>query len=56
MDRIIEHYMEILAGIGALVTAASTIVKLTPGTADDEFVGKLVRFLELFSIFNAKKV
>lgn len=55
MDWILENYMAIFATIGAVVTAASSFVKLTPSTEDDEFLGKVVRFLEIFSIFTAKK-
>ena len=53
----------ILVGVGSLVFLMSVIVKLTPSKSDDAFmeqlkampiVGKLVAFLESFSIFQRK--
>lgn len=49
-----ENLDKIFIAIGALVTAASTIVALTPSTKDDEILGKIVKFIELFSVFNKK--
>lgn len=40
--------------IGAIVTAASAIVKVTPTTKDDTIVGKIVAFISKLSIFNTK--
>lgn len=54
MDWLIAHYDDILTAIGALVTAASTIVVLTPSTRDDEILGKVVGFLSHFSVFNKR--
>jgi hypothetical protein len=54
MNWIAEHYQEILFIIGSVVTTASAIVALTPSTKDDEILGKIVKFLEYFSIFNKK--
>ena len=56
MNWFIEHYQAIFAAIGAVVSAASAIVALTPSTKDDEFLGKVILFLEKFSIFNKKTV
>ena len=50
MDYIAQHLDEILAAIGAIVTAASMIVALTPSTKDDEALGKIVKFIEKFSV------
>ncbi len=54
MDFIFDKADEILMAIGAIVTAASAIVALTPSTKDDEILGKIIKFLELFSIFNKR--
>lgn len=54
MDWILSHYQEILFIVGSIVTTASAIVALTPSTKDDEILGKIVKFLEYFSIFNKK--
>jgi hypothetical protein len=54
MEWITAHYQDILFIIGSIVTTASAIVALTPSTKDDEFVGKIVKFLEYFSVFNKK--
>lgn len=40
--------------VGAIVTAASAIVKVTPTTKDDTIVGKIVAFISKLSIFNTK--
>jgi hypothetical protein len=40
---------------GAFVTFASAVVKVTPTTKDDAILEKLVKFAEIFSIFNRKK-
>lgn len=50
MNFILEHYDEILAAIGAVVSAATAIVALTPSTRDDAILGKIVKFIELFSV------
>lgn len=49
-----ENWEGLFAVVGALVTAASLIVKLTPSTKDDEVLGKVLKFIELFSVFNKK--
>lgn len=54
MDWIQTHYQDILKVIGALVTAASTIVLLTPSTRDDEIVGKIMKLIEKFSVFEKR--
>lgn len=42
----------ILAYIGAVVTFASTVVKLTPTQKDDAILAVVINVLEKFSIFN----
>lgn len=42
MAWILLNYDTVLAAIGALLTAASLITKLTPTPKDDEFVLKLL--------------
>jgi hypothetical protein len=54
MNWIIENYENIFTAIGAIVTAASTVVVLTPSTKDDEILGKIVEFISRFSVFNRK--
>lgn len=46
------HWDDVLAIIGGIVTAASTIVKLTPTQTDDAVLAKVVAFLDFFSIVN----
>jgi hypothetical protein len=54
MEYLSQNYEAIFAAIGAIVTAASTIVALTPSTKDDEIVGKIVELISRFSVFNRK--
>lgn len=42
----------ILAYIGAVVTFASTVVKLTPTQKDDAILAVVIDILEKFSVFN----
>ena len=55
MDWIVEHYSNILAWVGGIVSCASIIVKLTPSTKDDGIVDQIIKILDKFSIFNTKK-
>lgn len=55
MEFITNHWNDILAVIGAVVSLATLIVGLTPTTKDDEILGKVVRFLDLFSVLPVKK-
>ncbi len=48
------HYADILAAVGAVVTAASVIVKLTPSQADDAVLAKVIKVLDYVSVFNPK--
>lgn len=47
---IIENWPYILSGLLGVIVVASIIVKLTPTTKDDSFLGKLVGFLDKISI------
>lgn len=55
MDWLTEHWVDIFAVIGGLVTAATTIVRLTPSTKDDEILGKVIKILDWFSVVNPNK-
>ena len=52
MAWITEHWQEILAWIGGIVTAASIIVKLTPTQKDDNILAKIIKILAALSLFN----
>jgi hypothetical protein len=54
MEYLVTNSQAIFAAIGAIVTAASAIVALTPSTKDDAIVGKIVEFISRFSVFNRK--
>lgn len=43
---------DILALIGAVVTVASIIVKLTPTQKDDAFLAQVIKVLSALSLFN----
>lgn len=47
-----EHYKDILAIIGAAVTLASMIVKLTPTQKDDNVLARIIKVLVLLSVYN----
>ena len=50
-----NHYDELLAIIGGVVSIATIIVKLTPTTKDDNVLKAVVNFLAKFSIVNTKE-
>ena len=50
-----NHYDELLAIIGGIVSIATIIVKLTPSTKDDEVLGKIINLFAKFSIINTKE-
>lgn len=52
MEWITQHWQEILAWIGGVVTAASIIVKLTPTQKDDNILAKVIKILAALSLFN----
>lgn len=47
-----EHYQDILAIIGGIVTVCSIITKLTPNTTDDGILAKIIKVLSALGIFN----
>jgi hypothetical protein len=49
-----NHYTELLAIIGSIVSIATVIVKITPSTKDDDILTKIVNLLEKFSLVNTK--
>jgi hypothetical protein len=55
IDYITAHYQDFLAIVGAVVTLATLIVKLTPSQKDDAVLGYVVKFLDYFSVVNPKK-
>ena len=52
MEWITAHWKDILAIIGAVVTAASLIVKITPTQKDDTVLAKIIKILSILGIFN----
>lgn len=55
LNFIAEHYDEMLAIIGGIVSIATIIIRLTPSTRDDEILAKIVNILAKFSIVNTKQ-
>ena len=47
-----NHWDELLAIIGGVVSVASIIVKLTPTTKDDNALNTIINFLAKLSIVN----
>lgn len=54
IDFFKDHLDDILAIIGAAVTLATLIVKLTPSQKDDGILEKVVGFLDYLSVVNKK--
>lgn len=52
MEWIMTHWKDILAIIGAVVTAASLIVKITPTQKDDNILAKVIKVLAALSLYN----
>lgn len=52
MTWIMEHWKDILAVIGGIVTVASIIVKLTPTQKDDNVLAKIIKILAALSLYN----
>jgi hypothetical protein len=52
----IQNYIGIgFTVVGALVTAATVIVKLTPSQTDDNILAKIVKVLDWLSVVNPNK-
>ena len=52
MEWLQEHGKQVLEIIGAVVTLATLIVKLTPSTKDDTILDRIVKVLVMFSLVN----
>lgn len=52
MNWIVEHWKDVLAVIGGVVSVASIIVKLTPTQKDDNVLAKIIKILAVIGIFN----
>ena len=50
-----NHYDELLAIIGGVVSIATIIVKLTPTDKDNKVLEKIINCLAKFSIINTKE-
>ena len=50
-----NHYDELLAIIGGIVSIATIIVELTPTDKDNKVLEKIINFLAKFSIINTKE-
>ncbi len=53
MKYIMEHSGELLEILGAVVAAATLIVKLTPTAKDDTVLTKIIKILSALSLCNA---
>lgn len=49
-----NHYTDLLAILGGIISIATIIVKLTPTTKDDAILSKIINLLEKFSLVNTK--
>ena len=52
MEWITNHYTDILAWIGGVVSCATIIVKLTPTPKDDAILAKVIKVLSVLSLCN----
>ena len=52
MEWIIEHWEDILAIIGGVVTVSSIIVRLTKSEKDDKALNVIIKILVALSLFN----
>ena len=53
MEWITNHYTDILAWIGGVVSCATIIVKLTPTPKDDAILANVIKVLSALSLCNA---
>ena len=55
MTWLIEHWETIFATWGVLVAFCTAIVKLTPTQKDDNFLAKVVKWADVFSVVFTKE-
>ena len=55
MSFVLSNYVEILAAVGAVISAATLITAITPSPKDDVVVGKIRKVFEFFALSIAKK-
>ena len=53
MEWITNHWTDILAWIGGVVSCATIIVKLTPTQKDDTILAMVIKVLSALSLCNA---
>ncbi|MBR3632130.1 MAG: hypothetical protein IKN49_03590 [Elusimicrobiaceae bacterium] len=53
MKFLTQHAEEVLQILGAVVTLATLIVKLTPTSKDDGILAKIIKVLSALSLCNA---
>ena len=54
LNFIVEHYDEILAIIGGIVSIASIIILITPNKTDEKVFYTIINFISKFSVLNTK--
>lgn len=55
MNWLVEHWETIFAIWGMLVAFCTAIVKLTPTQKDDNFLAKIVKWADVFSVVFTKQ-
>jgi hypothetical protein len=55
MDWIVEHWKDILAIIGAVVSLATLITAITPSQRDNEILEKIIKILSALGLLNPDK-
>lgn len=55
MQWLVDNWETIFAVWGMLVAACTAIVKLTPTQKDDNFLAKIVKWADVFSVVFTKK-
>lgn len=55
MDWIVEHWKDILAIIGAVVSLATLITAITPTQRDNEILAKIIKILAAIGLLNPDK-
>lgn len=55
MEWFVANWDNILLAITSIITAASVIVKMTPGKKDDERLNKIKKMIEILSLKSKDK-